>query len=336
VGSIPDPQKNSSSATDMTPSRDPIKRLLSAVFPHRTVVDYQVLSGGLINTNIKILFASFAPVVLRIYRDGAAVCKKELAIHDLLKDSVPVARVIHAEPSGLDSPPFAVLEFVEGITFQQLKQSGDLTVLQQASAAIGRTLAKIGRLQFHKSGRLLAEKGALTIGEPFIEGPDPIPGMLDRFLSSSVCQRRLGTQLADRVHKFGWDCASLLPDLDEQPALVHSDFGSRNILVHQTNGYWDVAAVLDWEFAFSGSPLLDVGHFIRYERVSQPLREPHFSRAFVENGGRLPDNWREIVRVIDLTGLVHSLTHEDLPLDVEAELIELITATVDHRIGFAA
>jgi fructokinase len=305
---------------------DQIRRLLSVVFPDRPVADLQVLSGGLINTNIKIIFESFEPVVLRLYRNDPAVCRKEIAIHNLLNQAVAVPQILHAEPSGLDdSPPFAILEFVEAITFQELKRAGDLTAIQQASASIGKTLASIGRFQFQKSGRLQAENGDLTIGEPFIEGSDPIPRMLDSFLSSSVCQSRLGIKLADRVHRFGWERAALLPNLDEYPALVHSDFGSRNILVRQLNGSWNVGAVLDWEFAFSGSPLLDVGHFLRYERMSRPLREPHFSRAFVESGGTLPDNWREIVRVIDLTGLVESLTHEDLPNDVEAELIELIT-----------
>jgi aminoglycoside phosphotransferase (APT) family kinase protein len=68
------------------------------------------------------------------------------------------------------------------------------------------------------------------------------------------------------------------------PCLVHNDFGNRNILVRQENGKWGVAAILDWEFAFSGSPLLDVGHFLRYERRGAPLREPHFSQGFVEHG----------------------------------------------------
>lgn len=63
---------------------------------------------------------------------------------------------------------------------------------------------------------------------------------------------------------------------------------------------WAVAAILDWELAFSGSPLLDVGHFLRYELDATPLREPHFSRAF---------------------------THDELPSDVEAELFALINAT---------
>src|SRR6185437_6695629 len=44
-------------------------------------------------------------------------------------------------------------------------------------------------------------------------------------------------------------------------------------------GTWTVAAVLDWEFAVSGSPLLDIGHFLRYECASRPLAEPHFSNS---------------------------------------------------------
>jgi hypothetical protein len=74
-----------------------------------------------------------------------------------------------------------------------------------------------------------------------------------------------------------------------------------------------------------------VGHFLRYERRSAPLCEPHFSQGFVENGGQLPDNWKEVVRVIDLSGIVECLTHEELPVDIEIELLELINATLDHR-----
>ena len=89
-----------------------------------------------------------------------------------------------------------------------------------------------------------------------------------------------------------------------------------------------MVTVLDWEFSFSGSPLLDVGHFVRYELRNAALREPHFSQSFVEHGGYLPENWREIVRIIDLTALVECLTHNDLPGDVEAELLGLINATL--------
>jgi aminoglycoside phosphotransferase (APT) family kinase protein len=312
----------------MTIANDQIRRVLSSVFPHRSVSDLEVLQGGLINTNVKVSFESQEPVVLRLYRDGADVCKKEVALHNLVSQMVKVPRILHADP---DPPSFAVLEFVEGITFQQLTRTGDLKAIHQASTSVGETLASIGRFQFSTCGRLLVDNGELIVGDKYVAGPNPITKLLDQFLTSPVCAGRLGRELSERTYLFTRECSGMLPDLEERPTLVHSDFGNRNILVHEKGGRWQVAAVLDWEFAFSGSPLLDVGHFLRYERMNNLLREPHFSRAYVENGGVLPDNWREIARVIDLTALVQILTIENLPTDVELELIELITATVDRR-----
>lgn len=51
-----------------------IQRLLAKVFSKRSVKNLQVLPGGLINTNIRVEFeANYEPVVIRFYRNGAAV-----------------------------------------------------------------------------------------------------------------------------------------------------------------------------------------------------------------------------------------------------------------------
>lgn len=309
-----------------------LERLVAAAFPSRRVAGCEVLAGGLINTNFKIHFASdFEPVVLRLYRDGPAACKKELALHKLIQQRVPVPEIIHAECNGLDgSPSFAVLEYIDGMTFQQLKRTGNLAAIQQASADAGKTLAAFGQFQFRSPGDLVVhhDSSELVVGKSFIDGPDPIPRLLDRFLSSSRFQRRVNTELIDRLHNFGWSHASILPRLEDEHRLVHNDFGNRNILVREENGNWRVRAVIDWELAFSGSPLLDVGHFLRYEPPSQPLREPYFSRAFVEHGGHLPANWQIVVKLIDLTALVECLSHDQLPAEVEAELFHLIQNTL--------
>ncbi len=143
-------------------------------------------------------------------------------------------------------------------------------------------------------------------------------------------QRRLGANLTRRSHEFISAWAPLLPDITNVSQLVHSDFGNRNLLVNELDGKWNVVAVLDWEFTFSGSPLLDIGNFLRYDSTSEPLREPYFSRSFVEHGGELPENWRQIVRVMDLTALVECLSHDYLPDDVTEEIIQLIQATLDE------
>jgi aminoglycoside phosphotransferase (APT) family kinase protein len=306
-----------------------IRDCIGIAFRDLEVSATSLLSGGLINTNIKVEFESHQPpVVLRIYRGDAATCLKESAVLQLVRPTVPVPAVIHAEPNGVaGSPPFSILEFVDGVTFQQLKRTNDLEAIHQAAASVGEASARIGKFQFPKPGRLEMDND-LSVGGRYVEGPDPIPRLLESFLESKLLQQRIDVSLQQQLHNFIWSWADRLRTFDNDSHLVHCDFGNRNILVDCVNGRWQVAAVLDWEFALSGSPLLDVGNFLRYEPEDTPLREPYFSRAFVESGGCLPDDWRQVCRVIDLTALVECLTHDHLPAGVADEILGLINSTL--------
>ena len=303
-------------------------RLIARAFRKARVVGLECLTGGLRNANFKVTLSERdEPVVLRIYQQDPSACQKEVDLLRLLHETVPAPEVLHAEPNGLDEiGPFAVLRYVEGITFRELKRTGDLNAIQQASRSVGGTLAAIGRHTFSDAGRICA---GLKIGERYVDGPDPVPRMFDSFIASPIFQVRAGKTLAQSVHELAWQWAPRLASLDEECHLVHSDFGSQNILVRCVNHEWVVAAVLDWEFAFSGTPLLDVGHFLRYERQSQPLREPYFSQAFLQFGGKLPDDWRQLGRVIDLTALCEILTRENVAEDIVAEVLDLVQATVE-------
>ncbi len=75
--------------------------------------------------------------------------------------------------------------------------------------------------------------------------------------------------------------------MDAQSHLLHGDFNKRNTLLRCVNGRWSVPAILDWEFAVSGTPPMDFGNFLRYERASRPLGLVELVRATVE--GREPD-----------------------------------------------
>ena len=227
------------------------------------------------------------------------------------------------EPNGIDgSAPFTILEFVNGVTFQQLKRTKDLEAIHQAAASVGETLARIGKYQFPKPGRLQVDND-LTVGPRYME----VPHLVDSFLQSGNLQQRIDVSLQQKLHDFIWSWADKLRAFDNDRHLVHCDFGNRNILVDCIDGRWQVVAVLDWEFALSGTPLLDVGHFLRYESQDTPLREPYCSRAFVESGGFLPDDWRQISMVLDLTGLIECLTHDDLSVDVADEILQLMSSS---------
>jgi aminoglycoside phosphotransferase (APT) family kinase protein len=299
-------------------------------FPGCRAIEIQPLSDGLRNANFKLRLDSTAePVVLRIYEHDPSLCRKEVDLLGLVGGSIPVPEVIAAEPGGLnDLPPFVLMRFVEGLSFRDLKRSGDMEAAAQAAYSAGETLAAIGRVTFPKPG-WLGPGPAVTA--PLIEGDNATPRFVDLCLASPNLERRVPAELRDRTHSWMWSQAPELTGPDREARLVHGDFNRRNLLVRCISGRWRVAAVLDWEFAVSGSPLNDLGNFLRYERASQPVAEPHFSAGYLHAGGKLPQDWRRLARALDLTALCESLTHDQLPDTVAAELVELIRATVENR-----
>jgi aminoglycoside phosphotransferase (APT) family kinase protein len=307
-----------------------VQRIVSRALPRAIVTGIEPLSDGLRNANFKLhLDAPREPAVLRIYEHDPSLCLKEVDLLRLLAASVPVPEVLYAEPSSCDDlPPFALLRYVEAITYRDLKRSEDRDAIAQAAYSAGETLAAIGRITFPKAG-WLAPGPAIT--SPLLEGADAVPRFVDLCLASPNLQRRMPADLRDQTHAAIWPAAAPLTHLHGDTHLVHGDFGSRNLLVRNLAGLWRVAAVLDWEFAISSSPLVDLAHFLRYERATRPLAEPHFSTGFLDAGGVLPPDWRLLSRLLDLTSLCESLTHEVLPDTVAEELVELIRATVEDR-----
>src|SRR4030095_4511406 len=131
-------------------------RLVEKAFPQRRMAGVQQLSGGLINTNLKVTFSTGeAPVVLRLHQKGPATCLKETNVLQLVGRSVPVPDVLYVKPNGIDNlGAFSILQFMEGITFQQLKRTRNLTAIRQASTSVGKTLAAICTYTFAKPGAL--------------------------------------------------------------------------------------------------------------------------------------------------------------------------------------
>jgi aminoglycoside phosphotransferase (APT) family kinase protein len=304
--------------------------MIHRAFPRAAVISVEPLTEGFRNSNFKLrLDVKPGTIVLRIYEHDHSLCQKEIDLLRLVSGSVPVPEVLYAQAHTTEEiPPFALLEYVEGINFRELKRSDRSEAIAQAAHSAGHTLAAIGRMTFPKSGWVAAGP---TVTSPLLEGANALPRFVDLCLESNNLQRRLNTDLRDRIHVLVWRWAPELASLEHQTSLVHCDFGSRNLLVRNVRGKWEIAAVLDWEFAVSGAPLIDIGHFLRYECEARPVREPHFSTGYLEADGTLPRNWRQLARIIDLSALCESLTREQLPAHVETELIELVKATVEGR-----
>jgi len=302
-----------------------VSRIASLAVPGCGRVDAAALEGGLRNCNLK-LTTDRGTFVLRVYEHHASLCHKEVDLLQLVAGRAPVPEVVYAAPDGLDEmPPFAVLRFVEGITFQELKRARDGEATAEAAESVGGALAAIGRVRFERGGWI---GPGPSVGAPLLPGENALPRFVDLCLESGTLRSRMPEDFPERAHAVVWCAAAELAALDGDARLVHCDFGTRNVIVRRERGRWTAAAVLDWEFAVAGSPLTDVGHFLRYD---SPGVEAAFLRGFVEAGGELREGWRLVTRLIDFSALCEILTGEWLPAEVVSEVRELAMATV--RVG---
>jgi aminoglycoside phosphotransferase (APT) family kinase protein len=306
---------------------DALREIFARAVPRHALADAAPLAGGLSNTLYRLRADGLDDTfVLRLYTRDPAACRKEIDLHRLVRGAVPVPEIVYADPDA--GVPHTVMRWVDGPTFREIKQCRDAAAIAESAYSIGETLARIGTFAFPRPGCI---GPALQIGAPLIEGSDVVPRFVEQCLESLVTQCRLAPDSRRRVREYIRQWAPRLREFENDRALVHSDFGSPNLVVERVGGRWQVAAVLDWEFAFAGSPLCDLGHIMRYERRRSPRLEPHFSRGFRDSGGVLPDDWFDLGRAMDLTALVEFLTRPTLPASIVPEIVELVLATVEGR-----
>ena len=306
-------------------SHQQVVQLLTKALPKHRLRSFEPLTGGMSNLNYLLHVDGIeGGFVLRIYTRDLSACQKEIDLHSLVRERLPVPEVIYADPKGEEGiGPYVLKRYVEGETFQELKSQGNLQDVAEVAYAIGATLARLQTFTFPRPGPI---RGGL-----FSEGSTPISEIIEGYLNSPVLEQRLGAEERDRLRTFfsGW--LSQLSSLDQQRSLVHGDFNARNTVVKRSGGRWVVSGVLDWELAFSGSPLWDAARFICFERRPRPLREPYFSTGFREGGASLPENWGEFSRVINAVGATEGLSRADLRLAFVPELKDLIIATLNGR-----
>lgn len=98
--------------------------------------------------------------------------------------------------------------------------------------------------------------------------------------------------------------------------LVHRDFNPTNLLAE--NG--EITAVLDWEFAMSGPPLLDLANLCR---DLPPSLQPEIAAGLADEGVELPREWPRRCRLLDLGSHLEFLT-SNLSDDFKRSRVALI------------
>jgi len=263
---------------------------------------FTLLGGGLSNLNVLV-----DDRVLRIYRRDARALHLEAA---LLRQNWTSFRVPRLLSVGED---FLVLEHVA---------HGPVLGSAEHGAAVGRALAEVHVRTFSQAGFLDPN---LEVTRPF----DDLVGALIDHMAAELQRAPAGldSALAERMLRALTTNASALRKVIGPPVLLHADFKASNL--HWTPE--QELLVLDWEFAYAGSHLSDIGQLLRW----RPPREfiAAFANGYSAMGRALPsefEKWAALLDLVNLAGLLANLPWSESASrrlnDVRARIEDTLTA----------
>lgn len=301
-----------------------VRSLLAPLYGANRVQAVEPVEGGLTNTILRISLADGSPLLLRVFAAGRSTWEKERHTLRRVGKRLPVPELL-LEDDGRRSIPYPSLLFrwTEGITLNAFRRLAHPSTLLLLAEALGELLANVASIPF------VPELG------PDGDAPEPESGvggllaLAEERLRSGRARTRLGAGLADGLwHRLASKSVAF-HELGPSRRLVHGDLGGRNVLVAQAGtGAWRIAALLDWEDAFAGWPLWDVGSLFRYRRRYGPAFRASFSRGYHQAGGCLPRNWWRTSRLLDATRQIATLSEERDRPEVFADCREILEALV--------
>ena len=306
-----------------------VERLMRPAAPDSRVYSFAPLMSGHRNTNYRVDLAepdgTRRSIVLRLYTADPSACSREAALARLVGGAVPMPAVLHSAPDA--DPPYAVVSWIEGVKLDDLLLTADEQAIKAAIYAAGSVLAAIHRFSFPASGFLGPD---LEVARPLQTGGEGWAAYVAWFLSERGVGERLGSDLTRRLGRLVSNSAARLDPLRDERSLVHADYKPWNLLVRQDDAGWSVAGVLDWEFAFAGSPLFDLAIFLRQEAQHPPAYARGFEAAYRDAGGNLPPDWRALTKLLDVLNLCSMLDGTGLGKAFVEDARRLLVATLDE------
>ena len=266
--------------------------------PGEVLQEMRRLTGG--NSNETYLLETSAgrrivrrPPQATIDASAHSMAREHSVLAALAGTDVPAPRPLSfCEDASVLGAPFILMEFVEGMALTDSLPAAYSDDVAGAGFAIVDALATLHLAPWR-------EIGLADFGKP--------QGFLDRQVGRwhSQYDRYKVRDLPDFYEVAGWLGSHRPPE--SEPAILHGDFHADNTLVSLSEPR--VTAILDWEMATIGDPLLDLGLLLAFwgtERPDPPAmpRVQGFSR-----GAGAPDRVELAARYAKRTG--RSVEHLD-------------------------
>jgi aminoglycoside phosphotransferase (APT) family kinase protein len=315
------------SAPGLDLNLDQLAALVQPALPGATVVDSAPTQGGFANASYRLVLAGRqAPLLIRFFVRDPQAAAVEFAVTRMLAGRVPLAPYLHA---AADNPvtghPYGIREWIDGERLDVIGQRLAGSAVVDIGRSVGAVLARIHAVTFARTGFLDA---TLRVARPVSVGGDGLVEFLKLCLIDGRGAQRIGPDLAASLIAFAERSGRILDEWAGDPCLVHSDFGGANILIRCANGRWEVAAVLDWEFAFSGTPFFDFGNLLRPPLDQWPGFEAAVVEGYLRSGAKLPTNWRRMSLLADLYNWADFLNRPRATAALIADAIAMIRRTM--------
>lgn len=277
-----------------------IAAVLLAPYSKDTIEQVVLLSEGCANTNYKITFKNnIQALVIRIYMRDKSALPLEVAIHQLVKDTIPVPAHFYFDDTCTIYPyPYSIMEWVEGTLMRDIIVSGDAAAISECCYDAGKYLGILSHIQFPQSG--FFEKD-LSI-KPFSSDEEYLPYVLNLLRQPNVIEN-LRINLVKAIETLVMEYAELFNE-SIKPNLTHSDYDPANMLIKKENDKYKIAAILDWEFAYSGTYYLDIGLMLRYSHRLPKCYEESFITSVKDHGIELSPHWKKKAKLMDLLCLL--------------------------------
>jgi aminoglycoside phosphotransferase (APT) family kinase protein len=307
-----------------------LEGLIEPVFPGCHIVKVATVTGGLTNTNLRVWLAGRpGSLLVRFYQRGGDIAHKEMALAEKVKGHVRVPEYYHFAPENpVTGHAFAVVEWIEAEPLQDMVHRLNKDDLAGIGQAIGGALSGIHGFTYSHFAFL---DGKLAIGDPMDLSGKGLVDYLRFCLVEGRGGPRIGPKLTDRVMAFAAREGARIDAWEKTACLVHGDFNLSNILVRRDEKRgWETAAVIDWEYAFSGAPGIDFGNVMRPPLDGAESFLTGLERGYRDAGETMPADWRRIARITDLFSyaddLHHAATSEAVVADAKREIEAIIAA----------